>query len=60
MEVTADDRVAKGDTLIVIEAMKMEHAVKAPAAGVIASIQVEVDQQVDDDEILAVVTTDIA
>ena len=60
VEVNADDRVAKGDTLIVIEAMKMEHAVKAPAAGVIASIQVEVDQQVDADEILAVVTTDIA
>lgn len=52
------DRVAQGDTLIVIEAMKMEHAVKAPTAGVIASIQVEADQQVDADEVLAIITPD--
>ena len=60
VEVNADDRVAKGDTLIVIEAMKMEHAVKAPTAGVVASIRVEANQQVEADEVLAVITPDTA
>jgi len=31
--VDAGQRVAKGDSLLVMEAMKMEHAIRAPAAG---------------------------
>ncbi|MEM9170723.1 MAG: biotin/lipoyl-containing protein [Pseudomonadota bacterium] len=33
------DRVEAGDTLLVMEAMKMEHAVKAPHAGVVESFR---------------------
>ncbi len=40
------DRVAEGDTLIVLEAMKMEAEVKAPRAGTVAKIGVSVGDQV--------------
>ena len=35
--------------------MKMEHAVRSPSDGVVSSIPVTVDQQVDADQVLAVV-----
>jgi len=35
----AGDAVAKGQTLVIVEAMKMEHAVKAPRAGVVAEVR---------------------
>jgi acetyl/propionyl-CoA carboxylase alpha subunit len=47
--------VARGDTVVIIEAMKMEHAVKSPADGVVSSIPVTVGQQVQADQVLAVV-----
>jgi len=49
------DTVAAGDIVVVIEAMKMEHAVRSPSDGVVSSIPVTVDQQVDADQVLAVV-----
>ncbi|HEV2064414.1 MAG TPA: acetyl-CoA carboxylase biotin carboxyl carrier protein subunit, partial [Thermoanaerobaculia bacterium] len=30
------DRVEKGQVILVLEAMKMEHAIRAPGAGVVA------------------------
>ncbi|MDF1595274.1 MAG: biotin carboxylase N-terminal domain-containing protein [Acidimicrobiia bacterium] len=50
------DRVAQGDVLVVIEAMKMEHSVRAPTGGVITSVRIEPDDQVLADQILIVVT----
>jgi acetyl-CoA carboxylase biotin carboxylase subunit len=40
-------RVAKGDVLVVLEAMKMEHSVTAPADGEVVEVRVRVGQQVD-------------
>lgn len=40
--VAPGDRVARGDTLIVLEAMKMELPLKAPADGTVASIACQV------------------
>jgi acetyl/propionyl-CoA carboxylase alpha subunit len=40
--VAPGDRVARGDTLIVLEAMKMELPLKSPADGVVASIGCQV------------------
>ena len=40
--VAPGDRVARGDTLIVLEAMKMELPLKSPADGVVVSIACEV------------------
>ena len=38
VSVTVGARVKRGDTLMLIEAMKMEHAILAPADGVVAAI----------------------
>ncbi|MCS7293827.1 MAG: carboxyl transferase domain-containing protein [Chloroflexota bacterium] len=46
VEVTEGQAVAAGDTLIVLEAMKMEHVVAAPAAGTVARIDVAVGETV--------------
>lgn len=46
------DDVAVGDTLLVMEAMKMEHAIQAPENGVIKSFPFAVGQQVKDGDLL--------
>jgi 3-methylcrotonyl-CoA carboxylase alpha subunit len=38
--VQSNDRVAKGAPLVVVEAMKMEHVIKAPHDGIVAKINV--------------------
>ncbi|TNC22987.1 ATP-binding protein [Amycolatopsis alkalitolerans] len=53
--VTAGDTVAAGDPLLWLEAMKMEHKITAPAAGVVAELPVSVGQQVEVGAVLAVV-----
>jgi biotin carboxyl carrier protein len=50
------DRVLKGDPVVVIEAMKMEHTIGAAADGTVAEILVEVGRQVDIDQVIAVIT----
>jgi propionyl-CoA carboxylase alpha chain len=54
--VTAGQEVAAGAALVVLEAMKMEHTVRAMAAGTVRAIQVAVGEQVDGGCVLAVVT----
>jgi geranyl-CoA carboxylase alpha subunit len=39
-------RVAQGETLIVLEAMKMEHALAARASGTVSAVHVSVNEQV--------------
>jgi biotin carboxyl carrier protein len=39
--------VARGDTLVVIESMKLETAIKAPRDGVIATVHVAVGKTFD-------------
>jgi acetyl/propionyl-CoA carboxylase alpha subunit len=48
--------VAAGDVLVVLEAMKMEHAVRAPVDGTVEDVLVAAGQQVDDGDVLVVVT----
>ena len=48
------DEVAAGDALVVVEAMKMEHTLRAPIDG-IASIKVRVGDKVDAQQLLALV-----
>ncbi|MBP2705756.1 ATP-grasp domain-containing protein [Microbispora sp. RL4-1S] len=50
------DRVAKGQPLIVVEAMKMEHTLTAPLDGVLAELRARTGQAVELDAVLAVVT----
>jgi len=47
--------VELGQPLVVLEAMKMEHTVAAPVAGVLAQLDVEAGTQVDTGQVLAVV-----
>ncbi|MGF1544681.1 MAG: acetyl/propionyl/methylcrotonyl-CoA carboxylase subunit alpha [Parvularculaceae bacterium] len=46
-------RVESGATLLVMEAMKMEHAIKAPAAGVLSAFRFQPGQQVKEGDLLA-------
>ncbi|MFZ1815332.1 MAG: acetyl/propionyl/methylcrotonyl-CoA carboxylase subunit alpha [Rhizobiaceae bacterium] len=48
----AGQRVSRGDRLIVLEAMKMEHSLVAPRDGLIAAVPVSVGDQVSDGAIL--------
>ena len=52
--VRAGDRVQAGDTLVVIEAMKMENEFKAAAAGVIAEVRVSAGQAVNPGDVMVV------
>jgi propionyl-CoA carboxylase alpha chain len=53
--VVQGDEVAEGQVLLWLEAMKMQHEVRAPVAGVVAELAVTAGQQVEVGEVLAVV-----
>jgi propionyl-CoA carboxylase alpha chain len=52
------DTVAAGQPILWLEAMKMEHQVSAPVAGVLSALSVGVGSQVDVGTVLAVVEAD--
>jgi propionyl-CoA carboxylase alpha chain len=54
INVEPGDSVRAGDTVMVIEAMKMEHAVKATADAVVASVPVSTNGSVDTGTVLIV------
>ena len=45
-------QVTRGETLAVLEAMKMEHALVAPRDGVIEAVHASAGQQVADGDVL--------
>ncbi len=53
IEVAPGDRVSEGDTLIILESMKMEIPVMAPKDGVVKQILVKEEQAVTEGEALA-------
>jgi propionyl-CoA carboxylase alpha chain len=52
--VAPGDTVAAGDTLVILEAMKMEHRIKADGDGVVAEVRVAVGESVDAHHVVAV------
>ncbi|HEX2312766.1 MAG TPA: biotin carboxylase N-terminal domain-containing protein [Thermomonospora sp.] len=56
VEVAPGATVAKGQPLVVLEAMKMEHRVAAPSAGVVTELNASEGQQVEAGAVLAVIT----
>jgi 3-methylcrotonyl-CoA carboxylase alpha subunit len=52
VNVAVGDRVAKGDPVIVMEAMKMEHTLGAPRDGTIGELLAVIGDQVDEDAVL--------
>lgn len=53
IRVSVGQQVKKGDTMIVLEAMKMENDIPAPADGVVASINVNKGDTVDSGAVIA-------
>ncbi len=49
------DRVAEGDTLMILESMKMEITVEAPRAGTVVEICVAAEQAIDEGHVVAVI-----
>jgi propionyl-CoA carboxylase alpha chain len=58
--VATGDRVSAGQVLVVLEAMKMEHAVHAGTAGTVVEVDVAEGDQVETGRVLAVVEADPA
>ncbi|MFE5517171.1 acetyl/propionyl/methylcrotonyl-CoA carboxylase subunit alpha [Streptomyces virginiae] len=58
VKVAVGDKVAAGQSLLVVEAMKMEHVISAPHAGTVTELDVTPGSTVAMDQILAVVTPD--
>ncbi|MEP6823664.1 MAG: biotin/lipoyl-containing protein, partial [Ramlibacter sp.] len=54
VQAEAGRTVLKGDTLLVLESMKLEHALSAPRAGVVQSVEVAAGQQVATSQVLVV------
>ena len=58
VEVTAaiDQAVTQGDTVIILESMKMQNELKSPADGVVRSIHVSAGQAVNKNDLLLEIT----
>lgn len=52
VKVSEGEKVAEGDVMVILEAMKMENEIIAPSAGTVASINVAAGQAVESLDIL--------
>ena len=52
IEVANGDKVSKGDLLLILEAMKMEHRITAPRDGVVETVHVASGDQVENGQLL--------
>jgi acetyl-CoA carboxylase biotin carboxyl carrier protein len=57
IEVAVGDAVGAGDTLMILESMKMEIPVEAPRAGKVARILVAEEAEIAEGQVLAVLET---
>jgi propionyl-CoA carboxylase alpha chain len=57
VNVEPGQQVEAGQAVLVLEAMKMQHTVRAPGAGTVTEIDVQVGGQVAAGAVLAVVST---
>ena len=53
VKVSVGDKVEKGDTILILEAMKMENEIAAPEAGTVSSIDVDTGASVESGQLLA-------
>lgn len=52
VSVAVGQEVAKGDALLILEAMKMENVIKSPDAGTVAAIHIDQGQSVEKNQLL--------
>ncbi|MDO3436967.1 acetyl/propionyl/methylcrotonyl-CoA carboxylase subunit alpha [Rhizobium sp. CBN3] len=52
VDVAEGDHVAKGDRLLTVEAMKMEHALRAPFDGIIGKLQISIGSRVSENQLV--------
>ncbi|MDP2659649.1 MAG: biotin/lipoyl-containing protein [Dehalococcoidia bacterium] len=55
VETTVGSRVERGDTICVLESMKMENLVMAPVAGIVQEIKVAAGKVVQTNDLIAVI-----
>jgi len=60
LRVQAGDRVSAGQTLVVLEAMKMEHPMSAMEDGVVSEVRIALGDQVESGTLLLVVEPEAA
>ncbi|MDE0883970.1 MAG: ATP-grasp domain-containing protein [Myxococcota bacterium] len=60
LRVQAGDRVSAGQTLVVLEAMKMEHPMSAAEDGVVSEVRIALGDQVESGTLLLVVEAEAA
>ncbi len=58
LEVSVGDRVEVGDTLVILESMKMEIPVEAPVAGEIRRLAAQPDDVIEEDQLLLVIAVE--
>ncbi|MFT7243423.1 MAG: acetyl-CoA carboxylase biotin carboxyl carrier protein [Candidatus Azotimanducaceae bacterium] len=57
IEKQVGDLVSAEDVIMILESMKMEIPVEAPSAGTIVEIRVKEEDQVDEDQVVAIIET---
>ena len=55
VKVKKGKKVKAGDTLVILEAMKMEHSIKAAEDGVVSELLISINDQVENGALLMVV-----
>jgi biotin carboxyl carrier protein len=55
VHVEVGQSVAEGDTLAILESMKMEIPVEAPVAGTVTDVKVKPEDQVQEGDLIAVI-----
>ena len=55
VSVKAGDRVQIGDTICILEAMKMENEIKSPAGGEVIDLRIQAGDSVTNGAVLAVI-----
>lgn len=60
VRVSVGDRVSRGQVLVTVEAMKMEHAIASPSNGVVQSVRVQTGDSVDEGALLVAIDADEA
>jgi acetyl-CoA carboxylase biotin carboxyl carrier protein len=58
IEAAAGKKVQEGETVIILESMKMEMPVEAPVAGTVREVKIKEGQAVNEDQVLAVIDED--